>query len=64
MARRALITGITGQDGTLLAELLRSRGLEITGIANHPGSARVRSVADVRAIDIEEFIRSFIRSDR
>jgi GDPmannose 4,6-dehydratase len=31
-ARRALITGITGQDGSFLAELLLERGYEVTGI--------------------------------
>jgi GDPmannose 4,6-dehydratase len=32
MAARALITGITGQDGSYLAELLLSRGYEVHGI--------------------------------
>ena len=31
-ARRALITGITGQDGSYLAELLLSKGYEVHGI--------------------------------
>lgn len=31
-ARRALITGITGQDGSYLAELLLARGYEVHGI--------------------------------
>jgi len=31
-ARRALITGITGQDGSFLAELLLSKGYEVHGI--------------------------------
>jgi GDPmannose 4,6-dehydratase len=30
--RRALITGITGQDGQFLAELLHSRGYEVFGM--------------------------------
>ena len=30
--RRALITGITGQDGSFLAEFLLSRGYEVHGI--------------------------------
>jgi GDPmannose 4,6-dehydratase len=30
--RRALITGITGQDGSFLAELLLERGYEVTGL--------------------------------
>jgi GDPmannose 4,6-dehydratase len=32
MPRRALITGITGQDGSYLAELLLSKGYEVHGI--------------------------------
>src|SRR5712692_6100824 len=32
MANRALITGITGQDGSYLAELLVSKGYEVHGI--------------------------------
>src|SRR5437867_2934164 len=31
-ARRALITGITGQDGSYLAELLLSKGYEVHGL--------------------------------
>jgi GDP-D-mannose dehydratase len=30
--KRALITGITGQDGTYLAELLLAKGYEVHGI--------------------------------
>jgi GDPmannose 4,6-dehydratase len=32
-ARRALITGITGQDGSFLAELLLEKGYEVTGVS-------------------------------
>src|SRR6476469_5023882 len=32
MAKRALITGITGQDGSYLAELLLAKGYEVHGI--------------------------------
>src|SRR5262249_44670623 len=32
MAKRALITGITGQDGSYLAEFLLSKGYEVHGI--------------------------------
>jgi GDPmannose 4,6-dehydratase len=31
MSKRAIITGITGQDGSYLAELLLSKGYEVTG---------------------------------
>jgi GDPmannose 4,6-dehydratase len=32
MKKRALITGITGQDGSYLAELLLQKGYEVHGI--------------------------------
>src|SRR4026209_2441407 len=32
MAKRAIITGITGQDGSYLAELLLEKGYQVTGI--------------------------------
>src|SRR5450432_2477807 len=32
MAKRALITGITGQDGSYLTELLLSKGYEVHGV--------------------------------
>ncbi len=38
MARRALITGIGGQDGSLLAELLLDDGYEVFGIVRRPAS--------------------------
>jgi len=33
--KRALITGITGQDGSYLAELLLSKGYEVHGTVRH-----------------------------
>ena len=38
MASRALITGITGQDGSYLAELLLSKGYEVHGIIRRSSS--------------------------
>src|SRR5437764_12788805 len=38
MAKRALITGITGQDGSYLAELLLDKGYEVTGIIRRSSS--------------------------
>lgn len=38
MARRALITGITGQDGSYLSELLISKGYEVHGIIRRSSS--------------------------
>jgi GDP-mannose 4,6-dehydratase len=38
MAKKALITGITGQDGSYLAELLLSKGYEVHGIVRRASS--------------------------
>lgn len=38
MAKKALITGITGQDGSYLAELLLSKGYEVHGIKRRSSS--------------------------
>jgi GDPmannose 4,6-dehydratase len=43
---RALITGVTGQDGSYLAELLASRGREVVGMARDP-SAPAPNLANV-----------------
>lgn len=45
MTKRALITGISGQDGAYLAKLLRSKGYEVTGLvrrSSHSGVAEHR----------------------
>lgn len=41
--KRALITGITGQDGTYLAELLHSKGYEVFGLVRDKNSSTVLS---------------------
>jgi len=49
MAKRALITGITGQDGSYLAELLLDKGYEVYGIARRlsaPNSWRIDHLLD------------------
>src|SRR5579872_6265980 len=38
MAKRALVTGITGQDGSYLAELLLKKGYEVHGIIRRSSS--------------------------
>jgi GDPmannose 4,6-dehydratase len=38
MAKRAIITGITGQDGSYLAELLLENGYEVTGVVRRSSS--------------------------
>ncbi len=48
MSSRALITGIGGQDGSYLAELLLGRGYEVFGIVRRPVSAQYPNLAGVR----------------
>src|SRR3970040_292434 len=38
MAKRAIVTGITGQDGSYLAELLLDRGYDVTGVVRRSSS--------------------------
>jgi GDPmannose 4,6-dehydratase len=38
MAKRAIITGITGQDGSYLAEVLLENGYEVTGVVRRSSS--------------------------
>ena len=45
--RRALITGIGGQDGSYLAELLLREGYEVAGIGRRHPSAYIRNLATV-----------------
>ena len=43
--KKALITGITGQDGSYLAELLLSKGYEVHGLIR-PSSSSIRERID------------------
>ena len=43
-AKVALITGITGQDGSYLAELLLSKGYEVHGIKRRTSSPNLERV--------------------
>src|SRR5256712_4935241 len=49
MAKRALITGITGQDGSYLAELLLEKGYEVVGMMRRSSAAnlwRIQHIVD------------------
>jgi GDPmannose 4,6-dehydratase len=46
-ARRAIVTGIGGQDGSYLAELLLERGYEVVGIVRNP-DAEYGNLAGIR----------------
>lgn len=45
MARRALVTGITGQDGSYLAEFLLERGYEVVGMVRRSSTETVERIA-------------------
>jgi GDPmannose 4,6-dehydratase len=47
-AKRALIIGIAGQDGSLLAELLLSEGYEVFGVVRQPTSTRFENLEAIR----------------
>jgi len=42
--KRALITGITGQDGSYLAELLLEKGYEVHGLIRRSSTFNIRIV--------------------
>jgi GDPmannose 4,6-dehydratase len=44
MTRRALITGITGQDGSYLAELLLAKGYAVTGVVRRSSTDRYERI--------------------
>jgi GDPmannose 4,6-dehydratase len=47
--KRALITGITGQDGSYLAELLLSKGYQVYGLVRRlstPNTENIRHLLD------------------
>lgn len=48
-ARRALITGITGQDGSFLAEFLLGRGYEVHGIVRRASTFNTERLDDIYA---------------
>ncbi len=54
LTRRALITGITGQDGSYLAEHLLTQGYEVWGLVRGQSNPRVRGVrqlfGDIRLV--------------
>lgn len=57
MGKTALITGITGQDGSYLAEFLLEKGYEVHGIirrASLPNTARIDHLIAVRSITLHE----------
>ena len=48
MAKRALITGITGQDGSYLAELLLSHGYEVIGLMRRSSTVNIERISHIQ----------------
>ncbi|MDA2954014.1 MAG: GDP-mannose 4,6-dehydratase [Actinomycetota bacterium] len=48
MAKRALITGVSGQDGSYLAELLLSKGYEVWGIVRRLSAENYERIEHIR----------------
>jgi GDPmannose 4,6-dehydratase len=48
MPKRALITGVTGQDGSYLAELLLNEGYEVVGMVRRSSTVNFERIADIQ----------------
>jgi GDPmannose 4,6-dehydratase len=48
VAKRALITGITGQDGSYLAELLLSEGYEVVGLMRRSSTVNIERISHIQ----------------
>ena len=48
MTRRALITGVTGQDGSYLAELLLEKGYEVLGMVRRSSTVNFERIAHLQ----------------
>ena len=48
MAKRALITGITGQDGSYLAELLLDKGYEVAGLMRRTSTVNIERISHIQ----------------
>ncbi|MGA2295742.1 MAG: GDP-mannose 4,6-dehydratase [Acidimicrobiales bacterium] len=48
MAKRALITGITGQDGSYLAELLLEQGYEVIGVMRRSSTVNIERISHIQ----------------
>ena len=48
MVKRALITGITGQDGSYLAELLLEEGYEVVGLMRRSSTVNIERISHIQ----------------
>jgi GDPmannose 4,6-dehydratase len=59
--KKALITGITGQDGSYLAELLLAKGYEVWGIIRRSSSFNTERIDHIYQDPHEEDVRLYLR---
>ena len=59
MSKKALITGITGQDGSYLAEFLLNKGYEVHGIIRRSSSFNTERLEDIYRDPHESGVRLF-----
>jgi GDPmannose 4,6-dehydratase len=60
MAKKAVITGITGQDGSYLAELLLQKGYEVHGIVRRSSSFATGRIEHLYADPHKQGVRLFL----
>ncbi len=58
--KRALITGITGQDGSYLAELLLDKGYEVHGIIRRSSSFNTERIDQLYRDPHEQGVKLFL----
>src|SRR6266705_1842397 len=58
--KRALITGITGQDGSYLAELLQNKGYDVHGIIRRTSSFNTQRIDALYQDPHEKDVRLFL----
>ena len=57
IGKRALVTGITGQDGSYLAELLLAKGYEVYGMVRRSSSFNTARIDHIYQDPHEEDVR-------
>ena len=54
--KKAIVTGVTGQDGSYLAELLLEKGYEVVGLKRRSSTSTLERISNIQdKIKIEEF---------
>jgi len=61
MTKRALITGITGQDGSYLADLLLEKGYEVFGLVRRSSTLNFQRIEHIQ--DRLTILGPVVRSD-